>query len=88
MLDMLEESKYDHKILAVPESSPRYEQVQDLENVPPHVLTEVQHFFEIYKELEGKTVEMKGWQNVADARTAIQESRKRYLESHEVAGSV
>ncbi len=88
MLDMLEESKYDHKILAVPESSPRYKQVQDLEDVPPHVLTEVQHFFEIYKELEGKTVEMKGWQNVAGARTAIQESRKRYLESHEVAGSV
>jgi inorganic pyrophosphatase len=54
MLDMLEESKYDHKVLAVPERSPRYEQIQSLQDVPPHVLTEVQHFFEIYKELEGK----------------------------------
>lgn len=88
MLDMLEESAYDHKILAVPEASPRYEQVQSLEDVPPHVLAEVQHFFEIYKELEGKTVEMKGWQNVDDARTAIQESRQRYLNLRDLAGSV
>jgi len=88
MLDMVEESTYDHKILAVTELSPRYEQIQSLEDVPPHVLTEVQHFFEIYKELEGKTVEMKGWQNLAEARKAILESRKCYLDLHEVAGSV
>jgi inorganic pyrophosphatase len=87
MLDMVEEATYDHKILAVPERSPRYERVQGLEDVPPHVLTEVQHFFEIYKELEGKTVEMKGWRNLAEARTAIQESRSRYLDLREVAGS-
>ena len=78
MLDMLEESKYDHKILAVPERSPRYEQMRGLDDVPPHVLTEVQHFFEIYKELEGKHVEMKGWQGRDEARTAIAQSRKRY----------
>jgi len=87
MLDMLEGSRYDHKILAVPEHSPRYEQIQGLEDLPPHVLTEVQHFFEIYKELEGKTVEMKGWQNLAEARTAIQKSRSRYLALHGVAGT-
>ncbi len=80
MLDMLEESQFDHKILAVPEQSPRYEQMQNLDDVPPHVLTEVQHFFEIYKELEGKTVEMKGWQNFEDARAVIAQSRRRYLE--------
>ena len=87
MLDMVEESTYDHKVLAVPERSPRFEQVQNLDDVPAHVLTEIQHFFEIYKELEGKTVEMKGWQNLAEARTAIQKSRSRYLDLHGVAGS-
>ncbi len=81
MLDMLEEAQYDHKILAVPERSPRYEQIRNLHDVPPHVVTEIQHFFEIYKEPEGKTVEMKGWQDVEAARSAIEESRKRYLES-------
>jgi inorganic pyrophosphatase len=85
MLDMLEESKYDHKILAVPDGSPRYEQIQDLEDVPPHVLMEVRHFFDIYKELEGKPNEMKGWQNAEEARAAIQESRRRYLDLYEAA---
>jgi inorganic pyrophosphatase len=79
MLDMLEESQYDHKILAVPERSPRYEHIQRLEDVPPHVLTEVQHFFNIYKELEGKSVGMKGWQGVDAAHAAILEARERYL---------
>jgi inorganic pyrophosphatase len=55
MLDMIEEPTHDHKIPAVPARSPRYEQIRDLENVPPHVLTEVRHLFEIYKELEGNT---------------------------------
>ena len=88
MLDMLEDGRFDHKILAVPEHSPRFEQIRGLEDVSPHVLTEVQHFFEIYKELEGKPVEMKGWQNVDHARAAIAESRERYLDSRRVAGSV
>ncbi len=87
MLDMLEEARYDHKILAVPERSPRFEQIRCLEDVSPHVLTEAQHFFEIYKELEGKPVEMKGWQNVDHARAAIAKSRERYLDSRRVAGS-
>lgn len=81
MLDMLEEAEYDHKILAVPERSPRYHDIRSLNDVPPHVLSEIQHFFEIYKELEGKTVEMKGWQDVEAARAAIAGSRRRYLES-------
>jgi inorganic pyrophosphatase len=87
MLDMLEGAKYDHKILAVPELSPRYEQIERLEDVRPHILTEVQHFFEIYKELEGVTAEMKGWQGGKASHQAIAESRQRYLSSHAGAGS-
>jgi inorganic pyrophosphatase len=87
MLDMLEESKCDHKILAVPERSPRFEQIRGLADVPSHILTEVQHFFEIYKELEGLSAEMKGWQNLDQARAAIAESRRRYQDLHEAAQS-
>ena len=86
-MDMLDESTYDHKILAVPERSLRYEQIQSLDDVPPHVLTEVQHFFEICKELEGKAAERKGWQNLDSARVAIRESRRRYLDQREGTGS-
>ena len=88
MLDMLEESKYDHKILAVPERSPRFEQIRGLADLASHILTEVQHFFEIYKELEGLSAEMKGWQDVDQARAAIAQSRKRYKDLQEAAQSV
>ncbi len=81
MLDMIEGSSYDHKILAVPARSPRYEQIRDLADVAPHVLNEVQHFFEIYKELEGKAVVGKGWQDQSAARAVILDSRNRYLAS-------
>ena len=80
MLNLMEEARYDHKILAVPERSPRYEQIRDLDDVPPHIVTEVQHFFEIYKELEGKPAQIRGWQGVKNARAAIAESRNRYVQ--------
>ncbi len=87
MLDMLEESAYDHKILAVPVRSPRLEQIRGLADVPPHILAEVQHCFEIYKELEAKPAEMKEWKDVEEARSAIRQSRERYLESRKTPAS-
>ncbi len=39
-------------------------------------------FFTIYKELEGKRTEMRGWKGPQEAREAIQRSRERYLELH------
>jgi len=75
MLDMLEESAYDHKILAVPVSGPRFKEVQRLGDIREHIRIEVQHFFEIYKELEGNAVELKGWKDVDEAQAAIRQSR-------------
>jgi inorganic pyrophosphatase len=46
----------------------------------PHVRREIEHFFEIYKELEGKKTQMKGWKGPKEARHAVVESRDRYLQ--------
>jgi inorganic pyrophosphatase len=61
MLKMRDEKGEDEKVLAVPIADPRYLEVREIEQVPPHFLREVEHFFRIYKELEGTRVETFGW---------------------------
>lgn len=79
VLEMVDEHGPDQKILAMPDRNPRYEQIHTVDQVFPHVRREIEHFFAIYKELEGKRTEMNGWRGPKEARQAIQESRNRYL---------
>jgi inorganic pyrophosphatase len=44
------------------------------------VRREIEHFFSIYKELEGKVTTMECWGGPREARKAIQEARQRYLD--------
>jgi inorganic pyrophosphatase len=60
-LEMEDEAGVDRKIVGVPLRNPRYDQVLDIGDVPPHVRKEIEHFFAIYKELEGKTVRVQGY---------------------------
>jgi inorganic pyrophosphatase len=72
----------DQKILAVPTRNPRYDQIHTMDQIFSHVRREIEHFFSIYKELEGKVTTMEGWGGPREARKAITESRQRYLEAH------
>jgi len=78
VLRMLDRGEPDEKILAVPWDDPRYEQYHDLADYPAHYLREVEHFFQIYKDLEGKRVELRGWEPVAAAHAVIERSIARY----------
>jgi inorganic pyrophosphatase len=80
ILLMEDNDERDQKILAVPTRNPRYDQIHTMDQVFPHVRREIEHFFTIYKELEGRVTRMQGWGGPADARKAIFESRKAYLE--------
>ncbi len=71
LLDMLDEDERDEKVLAVPVNNPRYDTIHDFRDILPHMLREIEHFFRIYKELEGKTVITKGWQGAAAAKEII-----------------
>ncbi len=83
ILNMIDSAERDQKVLAVPMRNPRYEQIHTIDQVFPHVRREIEHFFTIYKELEGKRTEMEGWGGPKEARKAILESRQAYLESKE-----
>ena len=79
LLDMVDQKEPDQKILAVPYRNPRFDQVHTIDQVFPHSLTEIEHFFTIYKELEGKITEMRGWKGPREARDLIRKSREAYL---------
>lgn len=77
-LDMADDKGQDDKILCVPETDPRWRHVQELDDVPAHVLSEIQHFFSVYKDLERKKVEVRGWQDRQRAMSVIEEARAAY----------
>jgi inorganic pyrophosphatase len=82
VLAMVDQNDPDEKILAVPYRNPRFDQVHTIDQVFPHNLREIEHFFTIYKELEGKRTEMRGWRGPREARDVIRKSRERYLSVH------
>jgi inorganic pyrophosphatase len=76
---MSDESGDDAKLLCVTASDPRQSSVQDLEDLPPHELEEIAHFFAIYKSIEpGKRTSAKGWRSRKVAENVVEEARQRY----------
>ena len=65
----------------MPVSDPLWNHVDTLEQVPPHLLDEIEHFFSIYKDLEKKAVKVEGWQDKAAAIKVIKEAEQRYRAS-------
>ena len=80
LLNMVDNDERDQKILAVPNRNPRYDQVHTMDQIFSHVKREIEHFFAIYKELEGKVTTMQGWEGPREARKTIMECRQRYLD--------
>ncbi len=69
---MTDEKGADAKILCVAARDPRWSDTQDLSDVPEHLLMEIGHFFDAYKQLEaGKVSETRGWEGTAAAVQAI-----------------
>lgn len=76
-LDMRDEEGEDFKVIGVAATDPRYAEVTTLNDLPPHTLHEIEHFFSIYKQLECKETEIYGWRNGDDARRIVCESIAR-----------
>ena len=78
VLKMLDRGEPDEKVLAVPAQDPYYHEYHDIGDISSHYLREVEHFFHIYKDLEGKRVEIIGWHDAKEAHRLINESIERY----------
>jgi len=79
VLNMVDRDENDQKVIAVPTRDPRYDQIHTMDQVFSHVRRELEHFFTIYKELEGRVTTTQGWGGPREARRCILESRQRYL---------
>src|SRR5690606_34787809 len=75
---MWDEKGPDDKILAVPVGDPQWSWASDLDDVPEHLLREITHFFQVYKDLEHKKTKVGGWDNAEFARKVIREARERW----------
>ncbi len=82
MLEMSDEKGVDTKLLGVAADDPRFKHVQSLDDVNPHVLKEIPHFFETYKQLENKETHIGGWKGQAEALKVLEEAKNRYQTSH------
>ncbi|HEY6812503.1 MAG TPA: inorganic diphosphatase [Propionibacteriaceae bacterium] len=81
MFRMKDEAGGDDKVLCVPASDPRRDHIRDLADVRQWVLLEIEHFFEVYKDLEpGKSVEGATWTGVEEAEEEIRASFARAKE--------
>ena len=61
----------DDKVLAVSHRDPSFAEIRDVGDLPAHLLLEIEHFFRVYKDLEGHRIETGGWSGVADAQERI-----------------
>lgn len=78
MFRMRDEKGGDDKVICVPSDDPRQEHLRDIHHVAEFYKLEIQHFFEVYKDLEpGKSVEGATWVGRAEAETEIKQSYER-----------
>jgi inorganic pyrophosphatase len=75
VLDMRDDKGADFKVLCVAEGDPHQAHVERLEQVRPHRLVEIEHFFQTYKLLEDKTVEIDGWAGADRALEILRHDR-------------
>ncbi|WP_375493754.1 inorganic diphosphatase [uncultured Jatrophihabitans sp.] len=81
MFRMTDEKGGDDKVIAVPATDPRLEHLRDIHHLPEFDRLEIQHFFEVYKDLEpGKSVEGASWAGRKDAEAEINRSYQRAKE--------
>ena len=78
LLQMKDAGELDDKIICVSTNDPRYLHTTDISGIEDHYRSEIAHFFQVYKDLEGKKVEIIGWQSAKEAKRIIIESIKRY----------
>jgi inorganic pyrophosphatase len=77
-LEMRDEKGFDFKTLCVAIGDPNQAHIDRLEQMRPHRLVEIEHFFETYKLLEDKAVEILGWRDRARAFEILAGDRARW----------
>lgn len=79
-MQMIDTGLIDDKIIAVAVKDPGVNYIKSIEEVPPHFFTVLKNYFEQYKVLENKKVEINNFQDKMEAFAVINESIEYYKE--------
>lgn len=77
---MNDDGKEDIKIIAIPFKEPTWNCYSDVGELPPHIIDEIKHFFNVYKQLEGKNMVVLELYDRAEAEKEIAKSMANYKE--------
>ncbi len=75
---MADDKGPDEKIICVPVSDPIWNSLNNLSDINPHLLKEIEHFFQVYKDLEKKVVDVEGWGDLDEALKIIKLCSDRF----------
>ena len=77
-MQMIDSGEYDDKIIAVATHDPSVNHITSMEELPRHFISELRNYFEQYKVLESKQVQIENFQEKEDAYRIIKEAIEHY----------
>ena len=78
VLIMIDSEQRDEKIIAVAKKDPFLNVYKDITEIPPHISSEIKHFFEVYKQLEQRETVVEEILGREEAEKIIQKSIEKY----------
>jgi inorganic pyrophosphatase len=78
LMTMIDSGAKDHKIIAVATADPEFNSYHEAAELPPHKMNMIQRFFQDYKQLEGKVVEVDDIQSASEAYPIIEQALAEY----------
>lgn len=82
VITMIDNGRYDEKIIAIPFHDPTYNSYKDISEIPTHIFDEMTHFFRVYKELEDKETAVNEVLGAEAAREVIAQAIDGYIENY------
>lgn len=82
VMKMLDCGMGDEKIIAMPFGDPTYNTYHDISELPKHIFDEIQHFFSVYKNLEGKETKVDDIMGVSEAVRVIEHCIDNYRKKY------
>ncbi len=78
LMTMIDSGKRDHKVVAVATGDPEFSSYNEASEMPPHRLVMLRRFFQDYKQLEGKDVEVNEIEPAVKAFPVIEDALHRH----------
>ena len=82
VITMIDNGRYDEKIIAIPFEDPTYNTYKDISEIPKHIFEEMTHFFRVYKELEGKDTAVNEIKGKEAAEEIIEAAIQNYIDNY------